>query len=194
MRMILRGVGIALCCLLAVACRGPAPPPPVPAEEPEAGPVAAEDAMQMTGINLYMHRRIPLDGAPGKPELWVRADSFSIEDQQTYSFENASAVIYGREEEITLEAQRGQFEQDKSAVLEGEVRLAAGTLRMLLTDIQWHRGDEEEAGGVVETGNPVIIDDPDLQLNAAGMRLYPDTRVYELTEVSGVVRFGKELM
>lgn len=195
---------LILVSLAAISCRAPAPDAqqvtePVPEAEKASAPVSettppAEDAMQMKGIDLYMHRRMPQDGVPGKPELWVKADSFSIEDSQTYVFENAHAVIYGRdEEEIRLEAQRGWFEQDKSAQLEGAVRLAAGTLKMFLQDIQWHRS-EEAGGGVVQSDNPVIIDDPDLQLNAAGLLLYPDTSVFELTDVSGVVRFGKELL
>ncbi len=150
--------------------------------------------MQMKGINLYMHRGVPVDGAPGKPELWVQAESFSVEDNQIYSFEKAHAVIYTREqEEIKLEAQRGRFEQDKSAVLQGEVRLNAGALTMLLSDIHWQHGGERDAG-MASTDNPVIIDDADLQLNAAGLRLYPDTRLFELVNVSGVIRFGKELI
>ena len=198
--------GLFLAAILAVSCSGPSPQAPLPSEadtgaagapasgEPaEQAGQAGEGSMQMTGINLYMHRKVPFDGAPGRPELWVKADVFSIEDSQTYSFEGAHAVIYTRDaEEITLEAQRGRFEQDKSAILEGEVRLAAGALKMLLSDIYWQRGDEASAG-MARTDNPVIIDDPELQLNAAGLRLYPDDRHFELVNVSGVIRFGKEL-
>jgi len=62
---------------------------------------------------------------------------------------------------------------------------------MLLSDIHWQRGDETTAG-MASTDNPVIIDDPELQLNASGLRLYPDERHFELVNVSGVIRFGKE--
>lgn len=196
-----RNLSFILIFLAVSACRGPAPSPA--SMDVEGEPVAAAaapepasdtEAMQMKGINLYMHRRVSVDGAPGKPELWVRADSFSIEEGQTYTFDKAHAVIYSRDDgEITLDANRGRFEQDKSAVLEGDVRLVAGNLKMILNDIQWQRG-EEDASGTAVTNSPVIIDDPDLQLNAAGMQLYPDTRTFELENVSGVVRFGKEIM
>lgn len=192
-------LGIALAALAVVSCRGPAPQQAATAPGGENTPALPpstpkQDAMEMKGINLYMHRRVPVDGAPGRPELWVRAESFSIESDQAYNFEKAHAVIYTRDaEEITMEANYGRFEQDKSAVLEGEVRVTAGTLNMLLSDIHWQRG-EEDTGGMAQTEKPVVIDDPDLQLNAAGMRLYPDTRVFELTNVSGVVRLGKELL
>ena len=188
-----------LICLAFSSCRKPVPDASPPPLEDNTGAVAPSptsnlESMEMKGINLYMHRRVTAEGASGKPELWVRADSFSIEEGQVYTFEGAHAVIYTRDDgEITVDANRGRFEQDKSAVLEGEVRLVAGTLKMILNDIQWQRG-EEDTGGMALTDNPVIIDDPDLQLNAADMRLHPDTRVFELGNVSGVVRFGKELM
>ena len=144
----------------------------------------------MKGINLYMHRPASADTATGKPELWISADSFSVQEEQIYSFEKAHAVIYSKDDqEITLDAAQGIFEQDKSARLEGEVRMVAGSLKIMLHDIEWSR--EEGTQGTAKTDRSVIIDDPDLQLNAAGMRLYPDERVFELTDVSGVVRFGK---
>jgi len=119
--------GLLLAAVSAASCSGPAPQPALPdgavsspeetqasGESPKKADATGEESMQMTGINLYMHRRVPFDGAPGKPELWVQADVFSIEDSQTYSFEEAHAVIYTRdEEEIKLEAQRGRFEQEE---------------------------------------------------------------------------------
>lgn len=197
--------GLILGVVSAVSCSNPARQQPPAVEEPDPlkdRPVASspeasaleKESMQMTGINLYMHRRVPIDGAPGRPELWVQADAFSVEDSQTYSFEDAHAVIYTRDaEEIMLEAQRGRFEQDKMALLEGKVRLAAGTLKMLLSDIHWQR-EGADTTGIARTDNPVIIDDPELQLNAAGMRLYPDDQIFELVNVSGVIRFGKEML
>ncbi|HDP34470.1 MAG TPA: hypothetical protein ENN29_05105 [Candidatus Hydrogenedentes bacterium] len=177
-------------------CGGPAPQPAP--EEPEtivAQRKDVDDAMTMQGIDLYMHKSAPREGVSGKPELWVRAESLTIGDDNTYYFENARAVIYGKEdtEEVIIEAQRGGFEQDARAALEGNVRMTAGTLRMLLSDIEWTRPDDGTLGAA-RSDSPVIIDDPDLQLNAASLRLYPDTREFELTEVSGVVRFGGKLI
>ncbi len=185
----------ALVVLLIVGCGRPASEPGREAvERPEpASPVAEQsglDAMTMQGIDLYMHRSAPREGVPGRPELWVRADSLTIGERNTYLFENARAVIYGRDdtEEVIIQALRGDFEQDARAILEGDVHLTAGTLQMRLSDIEWTRPDDGSVGAA-HSDSPVIIDDPDLQLNAAGLRLYPDTREFELTDVSGVVRF-----
>jgi LPS export ABC transporter protein LptC len=127
--------------------------------------------------------------------LWVRAESLTVGDGNTYHFENARAVLYGQEEaeEVVIVAKRGSFEQDASAVLEGDVTLTAGTLHMLLTDIKWMR-PEDGTTGAAFSDKPVVIDDPDLQLNASGMRLHPDTQQFELDNVSGVVRFGGKLL
>ncbi len=182
------------CVLLALAATSGCgrPSPPAVNEEVSSQP-AAVDSMVMRGIDLYMHRRDLGVGASIKPALWIRADSFTIAEGTIYSFEKARAVIYGKEdsEEIVVEAQRGSFEQDTSAALEGDVRLTAGTLSMLLRDISW-APPGENSDGAAHTENPVVIDDPDLQLNAAAMRLHPDSRTFELTRASGVVRFGKE--
>ncbi|MFA7691592.1 MAG: LPS export ABC transporter periplasmic protein LptC [Candidatus Hydrogenedentes bacterium] len=196
MRKVILGVLVSL--LLVSACSKPV-------QEERAAPILEDNTgalvsraapivepMQMKGINLYMHRPASADTATGKPELWISADSFSVQEEQIYSFEKAHAVIYSKDDqEITLDAAQGIFEQDKSARLEGEVRMVAGSLKIMLHDIEWSR--EEGTQGTAKTDRSVIIDDPDLQLNAAGMRLYPDERVFELTDVSGVVRFGKEL-
>lgn len=175
---------------------------PAPVEEPAAQePLSPEqrpsihDGMTMQGIDLYMHKRVRREGMADKPEVWVRAERLAIGENNTYHFENARAVIYGRDEseEVVIEAARGGFEQDVRAVLEGDVRLTAGTLRMMLRDVEWTR-PEDGTAGMARSDNPVIIDDPDLQLNAAGLRLYPDTQEFVLNEVSGVIRFVEKIL
>lgn len=181
--------------MLLPGCSSPPPAPdPTPLENEVAKP-ANSDAMTMQGIDLYMHRPTSKEVGAQKPELWVRAESMAIGDGNTYHFENARAVIYSQDEaeEVVIEAKRGSFEQDASAVLEGDVTLTAGTLHMLLTDIKWMR-PEDGTTGAAFSDKPVVIDDPDLQLNASGMRLHPDTQQFELDNVSGVVRFGGKLL
>jgi LPS export ABC transporter protein LptC len=142
-----------------------------------------------------MHRRSHAEGVADKPEMWVHADAFTIDDAQSYRFENAQAVIYSRadREEIKIEANQGHFNQEKGAKLDGDVKLEAGTLRMRVSNIEWNH-PADGTTGMAFTESPVIIDDPDLQLSAAKLRLYPDSQEFELIEVSGVVRFGKELL
>ncbi len=183
--------------MIVAGCRvqGPAEEGLVSTGDGDSSPAEQDDAMVMRGIDLYMHRKNAPEGVAGKPELWVRADSFSITDARAYEFENARAIIYGDglQEDIVIEANRGSFEQDRRALLEGDVRMTAGTLRMQLRDIEWVR-PEEDSPGVAQSDSPVIIDDPELQLNAAALRLYPDERLFELDDVSGVVRFDMKLL
>lgn len=197
MRMARRIAPLALA--LAAGCSAPAPgPPPPPADTGSAAPPAQEAAgdagLVMSGINLYMHRSRQPEGMAQKPQFWVHADTFSIQGENDYQFERARAVIYGSEgdrEEIVIEALRGQFEQDRHAVLRDEVRVAAGTLRMRLEDISWDK-PEGDAPGVAFSERPVAVEDEGLKLEAGGVRLYPDEKIFELTGVTGVVRFGKE--
>lgn len=192
----------ALCAALALCAGCGRPSTPAPAAPETAGDVsvAAPDdtdpgPMVMRGIDLYMHRKTAPEGVAGMPELWVRAEQFSIQDARAYHFENARAVIYGAadHEEIVIEAERGSFEQDRRALLEGDIRLTAGTLRMHLRDIEWAR-PEADTLGMAHSDSPVIIDDPELQLNATGLRLFPDTQTFELDNVSGVLRFDATFM
>lgn len=181
--------------VIVVGCSNPAPPSVSDKEEGESSKPKESDAMTMQGIDLYMHKPVSGGQKSGKPELWVRAESLNIGDGNTYYFENARAVIYGQEEseEVVIEAKRGSFEQDARAVLEGDVVLDAGTLHMLLTDIQWTR-PEDGGTGAAYSENPVVIDDPELQLKASNLRLYPDTQQFELDNVTGMVRFGGKLL
>ncbi len=184
-------------CLTA-GCGTPKPAvPEIQAENPTAE--AAENALQnaditMEGINLYMHRPDNHEGVPSRPELWVQAESFSIGDDKVYAFKEAAAVLYGKDEteEIRLHANQGIFKQDHFAKMDGDIRMTAGAMKIFLLDLQWDRS-EEDAAGVVHSDQPVIIDDPDLQLNASSLRLVPDTKIFEMDNVSGVVRFGKEM-
>ena len=176
-------------------CGAPAPPAAPEEKAPETAAQTNDDAMTMQGIDLYMHKKNIREGVSGKPELWIHAESLTVGDENTYHFENARAVIYGQEEaeEVVIEAKRGSFQQETSALLEDEVKMTAGSLHMILSDIQWMRPEDGTIGAAF-SDSPVIIDDPDLQLNASSLRLYPDTQQFELNDVSGVVRFGGKLL
>lgn len=186
--------------LLTIGCSAPTPPPPLKAPDDTtttapADPYAQGDnALVMSGINLYMHRSHQLEGVAQKPQFWVHANQFSIQGANQYIFEDARAVIYGsseEEESIVIEAKRGQFEQDKRASLQEDVLVKAGTMNLKLIDIDWEK-PEDDTAGIAKSDNKVVIDDPNLQLEAGSLRLYPDTKKFELTQVTGMVRFGKE--
>ncbi|NLN92676.1 MAG: hypothetical protein GX130_05105 [Candidatus Hydrogenedens sp.] len=183
--------------LLLEACSAPAP------EQPAGDDMAAEavskeglldTGMVMEGINLYMHRPDEQEGVPSRPELWVQAESFTIGEDKVYAFTEATAVLYGKGEEdpITLHAMRGVFKQDHYAKMDGDIQMRAGTMKMFLLELQWDR-PAEGATAVVHSDQSVIIDDPDLQLTASSMRLFPDMKEFEMDNVTGVVRFGKDM-
>lgn len=191
-------LSILLLVALAAGCSAPKQEA-LSAEEEETvaslvGQAQADDGMVMEGINLYMHRPDQLQGVAVPPELWVQAESFTIGEDKVYAFTEAQAVLYGREEEdtITLHASRGIFKQDDYAKMDGDIRMTAGAMKLFLLDLQWDR-PEDGAPGVVHSDQPVIIDDPDLQLTASSLRLFPDMKAFEMDNVSGVVRFGKDL-
>ncbi len=186
--------------VVAGCSKPPAAPPPAEAPAPETQKtpdsafVEPDNALQMSEINLYMHRSRQMEGVAQKPEFWVHATSFTIQGQNTYAFQNARAVVYSGDdgrEEMVIDAKRGTFEQDRRAVLQDDVQVKAGTLEIRLGDITWEK-PEDGSPGVARSDSHVTVKDPSLQLEAASLRLYPDSRLFELTEAAGTVRFGKE--
>ncbi len=185
--------------LLAAGC-SPAPTAPPPEtgtsadQAPPSDPLAApDDALVMTGINLYMHGARQAEGVARKPEFWIHAETFSMAGEDRYLFENARAVVYddGDAESMVIESRRGQFEQEKRAVLEEGVVVRAGTMTLNLSSVVWER-PEEGAPGEARSDGPVSVDDPGFKLEARGLRLYPDTKAFELDNVTGFITFGKE--
>ena len=181
--------------LLAVSagCGREAPPP-----EPVSGPPASivdapQEAVSMSGINLFMHDARPTAGATRKPTFSVHADFFAMLDDQVWSFENARASIYGQspeQEEIRLQAARGRFEEDRGALLEGGVTAYVGDMTLELGDIEWINPRSEGEEGIARSDNDLRVNSPSLQLHASSVRLYPESKRFVLTNVEGVVRFG----
>ncbi len=178
----------------------PAAPEPAVIPPPNAPQVPADtyaqpdNALQMSEINLYMHRSRQMEGVAQKPEFWVHAMSFTMQGQNAYAFQNARAVVYSEQEgreDVVIDAKRGTFEQDRRAVLQDEVKVKAGALLLNLGDITWEK-PEDGSPGVARSDNHVTVNDPSLQLEASSLRLYPDSKLFELTGVTGTVRFGKE--
>lgn len=184
--------GLAACAACESGLAPVAPDTQPGAQRAEQSP----DRMTMEGINLYLHDAAPTPGAASRPTFSVHAEQFSLLDNAVWSFEHARAVIYGEQPgggEITLEAARGRFEEDRGALLEGGVKAYVDELLMELADIEWvnpQRADEE---GVARSGNPVRVTGPSLNLSASSLRLYPERKVFFLTDVSGLVRFERSL-
>ncbi|NLF57316.1 MAG: LPS export ABC transporter periplasmic protein LptC [Candidatus Hydrogenedens sp.] len=192
-----RSLCLVAALLAAAGCTAPAPAPPAAAPPAPAAPpdpyAQSPDALVMTGINLYMHRARQAEGVAQKPEFWVHANAFSMQGDNVYKFENARAVIYGEgeQETIVIESLRGQFEQDRRAVLQDEVTVHAGAMTLKLADIVWEK-PEGESAGEARSDSHVAVDGPEMQVEARALRLRPDAKEFELTGVTGTVRFGKD--
>lgn len=151
--------------------------------------------MEMTGIDLYVHRKNPLTGVPQFPKLWIHADRFTLLDSQTYAFESAQAVIYGDREDnqvILMEAGRGVFEQDRRAELSGGVVLTTDALTLRTEAAVWERQNAPDSEQV-RVDTPVAIEDPHVVLAAGAARLYPELKTFELRDARGTIRFGEGL-
>jgi hypothetical protein len=181
-----------LCFVFLAAGCGPGTPPPQ--APPPANEAPAVEGLTMQGIDLYLHDASPTPGAPRKPTFWVHAEQFSMLENGVWRFEQARAVVYGddaQEEAITLEAERGRFEADRGALLEGGVKAFVQDMRMDLSDIEWINPQNEDEEGVARSDQPLLVDSPSMQLKAGSLRLYPEQKQFVLTEVSGQVRFGR---
>ncbi len=191
----------AVCVMVALAgCRKPAETPssgsgaraPAPEAAARALDAAAGAGLEMSGIDLYVHRKNPLTGISQTPKLWIRAERFVLRDSQTYTFESARAVAFGDKEEdkaIVMEAGQGTFEQDRRAALAGGATVTAGTLTIKTEAALWEQDDAQEAAAI-RVDTPLTIDDPRLVLAAGGARLYPERKEFELLDVRGTLRFG----
>lgn len=179
-------------------CTGGTPPaaPPVEQAAVPAPAAAPEDVME--GVEMHLFE--PSDDAPKqdeKPLLSIRADRVSGSmsgDAAELSFEGAKAVAQQKADKppIYFEAARGRFQEKKRAVLEGGVRATIDDMTITLEEITWEvhapEGTEGETG-MAFSDKPLNISSPTQELEAARLRLYPDTQVMELYEVTGVINF-----
>lgn len=141
----------------------------------------------------------PTVTGPRKPTFWIHADAFSFDEKERlWSLESVRAVIYGQKEEneeILLEAGRGQFQESeenegrgaKLAYLKDGVVAKVGAMRLQLSDIEWVN-DEMMA----KSDNPLSITTEDSTLDAGGVRLYPDDKRLVLRDAKGTIRFERK--
>ena len=197
-------IAVLLPALMLAGCGGGAPPTPPPAEPAaEAAPPEAvpDDTMDMTNIEMHLW---PSGDAPGqgvKPLLSIRARRVtgSMEGGGAeMAFEGAQAVVPPQTPEdpqIHFEATRGTFQENRRAVLSGGVKAQIGDMSVSLEEITWEiapREGEEGGTGMAFSDKPLTISSPTQNLEAARLRLYPDTNAMELYEVTGVITFAGE--
>jgi hypothetical protein len=203
-------------------CSPKAPELPQPSPEATQADTDAKlarpDQVTMKEIDLYLHDSGATDGLERKPTFWVHAKTFAL-NESMYTFEDASAVIYARgkkngfnlpdtagapqqpapategenagegegEEEIHVEAKKGEFQEGQRAYLSGGVTAKLRDMTIELSDMEWVN-DKREA----RTGNPVKVQGQTINVSASSLKMYPDQKVLEMTNVSGLVQLGSK--
>lgn len=155
----------------------------------------------MEDIELHLWPSTESTGQDVKPLLSIRAQRVVGAADETggttgeMAFEGAIADVPAQEEgdpRIHFEAARGIYLDDQRAVLQGGVTAEIDTMTIALEDITWEIFPEADADGntsMAYSDNPMKITSPTQNLEAARLRLYPDTEVLELYEVSGEITF-----
>ena len=164
----------------------PAQPPVPPAPAGAPGPHAN---MEGRGADFRLFDGDPTSGPARRPRLWLHVDSFSLAEENIWSFRNARAVIYGRDdrmEDMFLEAGGGSYQEAKSAYLKDGVTAKIGEMKLELRDIEW-LNDE----GLAKSDYPVTITTPDSELKASSVRLYHKEKRLVLTDVTGTLRLER---
>lgn len=178
-------------------CGGAPAPPPLPEVAADTAPQdEPEDTITMSGINLFIHDSKPtVQGADRKPLFWLHADKYQMEGTM-WSVETARAVIYGQREgsvDVVLDATRGRFEEGKGAYLKDGVVATMNDITIEMQDVNCVIL-EDESLGEASSENPVKVRGNDIQLDAGSIRIYPETREMELTDIQGgFIRLGSSL-
>ncbi len=189
--------------LTLAACGGGAPPTaPAPQTGAEAAPAGTPDnAMDMTNIEMHLWPSSEAPGQDEKPLLSIRAQRVTGNMDGSgaeLSFEGAQAVVPQQKPEdsqIHFEAASGTFQENQRAVLKGGVKAQIDDMAIALEEITWEiapKDGEEGGSGMAFSDKPLKITSPTQNLEAARLRLYPDTQSMELYDVTGVITFSGE--
>lgn len=185
---------------LAVGCGKPAPPPQKPPTDTKTTSQKVTEAVggaagvTMSGIKLFLYdKTVALDGAARKPVLRIEADTFTSTGEKQWQFEKAHAFMVSRktQEEWQLVANTGTLKEDENAYLSGGVVATLGTMTVDLEDIAFET-PTDGSPKAASSDKPATVKDPGMDLHAASVKLYPDDKRFELTDVAGIIRFTKE--
>jgi len=189
---------------LTLAACGNGAPPAAPPAQPDAESASAEvpeNAMDMTNIEMHLWPSSEAPGQEEKPLLSIRAQRVTGNMDGSgaeLSFEGAQAVVPQQKPEdsqIHFEAASGTFQENQRAVLKGGVKAQIDDMAIALEEITWEiapREGEDSGTGMAFSDKPLTITSPTQKLEAARLRLYPDSNSMELYEVSGVITFTGE--
>jgi hypothetical protein len=133
---------------------------------------AKRRAVEMNGVDLYLHSAEPTFGKVEDPTFWVHAARGESVNDSQWSLEDARAVVYrATDEDLVLAAKSGTFDKDRRAAqLAGGVRVVSGTMVVELEEIAWddtERVAKSESVAKLSDGSNEIIGD--------SIHIYPDT-------------------
>lgn len=195
----MKHAALAMVLVLCVGCSKPAAPPPAPKKAPDAAKQAAAavggaSGVTMSGLKLFLYDKGQgLDGVAKKPVLRIEADTFTSTGEKEWNFQKTQAFMLSRktQEEWRVEADKGRMKEDENAFLEGNVVANLGTMTIHLQDIAFETPDGD-APKAAHSDKPVTVHDPGMDLEATSVKLFPDEKRFELTEVVGTISFEKE--
>lgn len=192
---------LVLLAVVALGCSKPTPPPaskPAEAEKSTAAKAAEAvggvQGVTMSGIKLFLYDKGPgIEGVARRPVLRIEADTFTSTGDKQWAFEKAHAYMVSRktQEEWQLEAGSGTLREDENAFLSGGVVATLGTMTVRLEDIAFETAEGAESKAAW-SDKPATVEDPGMNLSASSVKLFPDDKRFELTEVAGEFRFTKE--
>ncbi len=191
----MKALACALILLLLLGgCGGDAPTPAPGQDAPEQAaateaqpenarrPAPGESAV-ITGMDFYLYAKGPTLGEARKPAFHLHADKVRQGSGETYILEGVQATIFGEGEGesesegdgegIRITSERGLFEQNKGAHLEGNVVGLIGDLRFEMAEATYTEPSAGESG-IIHSSQPVRITGPGLIVTGASLRI--DTR------------------
>ncbi len=179
---------IIVCFALLLSCGKKTSTPSAPTEKNEIkkSPI---DNMNVSSVDLYHHDPRPTIGEARKPTLWLHAEKFAVIDENTWKVEDVRAVIYDVQsgtESITISAKEGVFEKMSKASLTGNVQAQMKDILFKTDGIEWSNRTETEPARIWTHGK-IAVQGTDLNLDAGSLFINPETKVFELEEVSGQV-------
>lgn len=185
----MRWIAVFIICTVFLFSCGKKPnatTPPPETTVPRNQPI---DNMNVSSVDLYHHDPRPTMGEARKPTLWLHAEKFAVIDENTWKVEDVHAVIYDVQsgtEHIKISAKEGIFEKMNKASLNGNVEAQMNDITFNTDGIEWSNRTETDPARIWTHGK-IAVQGTDLHLNAENLLIYPETKEFELEEVSGQV-------
>jgi len=185
----MRWIAVFIICIILLFSCGKKPSATTPPPETTVPQHPSKDNMNVFSVDLYHHDPRPTIGEARKPTLWLHAEKFAVIDENTWKVEDVHAVIYDVQsgtEHIKISAKEGVFEKMNKASLKGNVEAQMNDIIFNTDGIEWSNRTETEPARIWTHGK-IAVQGTDLHLDAGNLIIYPETKEFELEEVSGQV-------